>query len=117
MLRDSTVYVDEDGEEEKGISDLPSRRGSTATDKTFMLYTPDEERSVVRKFDRRLVLFIALLYILSFLDRSSKCRLSFERDTDKAQMLGMLRSLDSQQIYIQIQTSMTGFCGLSTLVA
>ena len=35
-------------------------------------YTPEEERVVVRKLDRRLVLFLALLYMLSFLDRSSK---------------------------------------------
>lgn len=34
-------------------------------------YTAEEERAVVRKFDRRLVLFVALLYLLSFLDRSS----------------------------------------------
>lgn len=34
-------------------------------------YTAVEERAVVRKFDRRLVLFVALLYMLSFLDRSS----------------------------------------------
>lgn len=34
-------------------------------------FTPDEERAVVRKFDRHLVLFIALLYMLGFLDRSS----------------------------------------------
>lgn len=38
-------------------------------------YTPAEERAVVKKFDRRLVLFIALLYMLSFLDRSSKSAL------------------------------------------
>jgi hypothetical protein len=44
------------------------RRGSVAS---FQLYTPDEERSVVRKFDRRLVVFVALLYMVSFLDRSS----------------------------------------------
>ena len=31
-----------------------------------------EEHAVVRKLDRRLVLFVALLYMLSFLDRSSK---------------------------------------------
>lgn len=36
-----------------------------------MAYTAEEERGVVRKFDRRLVLFVALLYLLSFLDRSS----------------------------------------------
>lgn len=35
------------------------------------LYTPEEERAVVRKFDRKLVVFVALLYMLSFLDRSS----------------------------------------------
>lgn len=34
-------------------------------------YTQDEERVVVRSFDRRLVPFLALLYLLSFLDRSS----------------------------------------------
>lgn len=38
---------------------------------TCMLYTRAEEASVIRAFDRRLVLFIALLYMLSFLDRSS----------------------------------------------
>ena len=40
---------------------------------SFELYTPDEERAVVRKFDRRLVLFLSLCYMLSFLDRSSEC--------------------------------------------
>ena len=34
-------------------------------------YTAEEERAVVGKFDRRLVLFVAFLYMLSFLDRSS----------------------------------------------
>lgn len=34
-------------------------------------YTDLEEKAVLRKFDRRLVLFIALLYMLSFLDRSN----------------------------------------------
>lgn len=58
-------------EEEKGPNFLRSRRASASTLQSFMLYTPDEERSVIRKFDRRLVLFVALLYMLSFLDRSS----------------------------------------------
>lgn len=49
----------------------PPRRGSTSSTQSFQLYTPDEERAVVRKFDKRLVLFVALLYMLSFLDRSS----------------------------------------------
>ncbi|WEW57406.1 hypothetical protein PRK78_002873 [Emydomyces testavorans] len=34
-------------------------------------YTADEERRVVRKFDRRLTLLMAFLYMLSFLDRSN----------------------------------------------
>ncbi|KAK1237725.1 hypothetical protein MKX07_003561 [Trichoderma sp. CBMAI-0711] len=38
---------------------------------SFLLYTPDEENAVRRKFDRKLVLFVALLYMLSFLDRSN----------------------------------------------
>lgn len=38
----------------------------------FRRYTAEEERAVLRKLDRRLVLFMALLYMLSFLDRSSK---------------------------------------------
>ena len=36
------------------------------------IFTVDEEKAVVRKLDRRLVLFIAFLYMLSFLDRSSE---------------------------------------------
>lgn len=34
-------------------------------------YTLEEEKEVVRIFDRRLVPFLALLYLLAFLDRSS----------------------------------------------
>ena len=34
-------------------------------------YTDEEERTVLRKLDRRLVLFLSLLYLLSFLDRSN----------------------------------------------
>lgn len=40
--------------------------------RSFVSYTCDEERAVVKKLDRRLVLFVAFLYMLSFLDRSSK---------------------------------------------
>lgn len=39
-------------------------------------YTAEEERAVVDKFDRRLVLFVAFLYMLSFLDRSSASTIS-----------------------------------------
>ncbi|KAL8765409.1 MAG: hypothetical protein Q9209_007515 [Squamulea sp. 1 TL-2023] len=46
----------------------PSRHASTASP---ALFSSSEEQTVTRKFDRHLVLFIALLYMLSFLDRSN----------------------------------------------
>ena len=64
---------DDDDDDEKDERPVFARRGSASTTHSFQLYTPDEERAVVRKFDRRLVLFVALLYMLSFLDRSSMC--------------------------------------------
>ncbi|KAM0449038.1 hypothetical protein ACHAPV_007723 [Trichoderma viride] len=48
-----------------------SGRLSASSVESFQLYTPDEELTVRRKFDRKLVLFVALLYMLSFLDRSN----------------------------------------------
>ncbi|ORY65074.1 major facilitator superfamily domain-containing protein [Pseudomassariella vexata] len=48
-----------------------SRRLSQSTVASFQLYTPDEEQAVVRKLDRKLVLFLALCYMVSFLDRSN----------------------------------------------
>ncbi|KAF5026724.1 hypothetical protein F66182_1192 [Fusarium sp. NRRL 66182] len=50
---------------------IAGRSRSPGSVASFQLYTPDEERAVRRKFDRRLVLFVALLYMLSFLDRSN----------------------------------------------
>lgn len=63
--------VDDESLEKDNLGRLDRGRGSDTSIQTFMLYTPDEENSVVRKFDSRLVLFVALLYMLSFLDRSS----------------------------------------------
>ncbi|KAK7543245.1 major facilitator superfamily domain-containing protein [Phyllosticta citricarpa] len=81
---------DDENEEEKGF--LGGRGGSGAgsvrnagsgaaavgasgsgsgTVEDFELFTPDEDRRVRRKLDRRLVLFMGLLYLLSFLDRSN----------------------------------------------
>ena len=60
-----------DSDDGNGFSFNKPRTGSTSTAQSFKLYTPDEERTVKRKFDRRLVLFVAFLYMLSFLDRSS----------------------------------------------
>lgn len=64
-------FEDWQSEDEKSPDFSGTRRASASTVQSFMLYTPDEERSVVRKFDRKLVLFVAFLYMLSFLDRSS----------------------------------------------
>lgn len=59
-------------DEEEDDTPFTKRRGSASTTQSFMLYTPDEERAVIKKFDRRLVSFVSLLYMLSFLDRSSE---------------------------------------------
>jgi MFS family permease len=63
---------DEDSDDEAESSALAGRsrlrRDSVAS---FELYTPDEERKVRHKLDTRLVLFVALLYLFSFLDRSN----------------------------------------------
>ena len=64
----------DDDDDDEGVFDghqRQHRRASVSTVQSYQLYTPDEERAVVRKFDRKLVLFVALLYMLSFLDRSS----------------------------------------------
>ncbi|KAL3427436.1 major facilitator superfamily transporter [Phlyctema vagabunda] len=62
-----------------------TRRASMSTIQSFQLYTPDEERRVVRKLDKHLVLFVALLYCLSFLDRSN---------IGNANIAGLARDLD-----------------------
>ncbi|KAG6008020.1 hypothetical protein E4U54_008758 [Claviceps lovelessii] len=52
--------------------DESRRRGSgSSTVASFELFTPDEEAAVRTKFDRKLVLFVAMLFMLSFLDRSN----------------------------------------------
>ena len=60
-------------DDQEADSFLPSlHRPSLDSVQSFQLYTPDEDRAVLRKLDRKLVFFMALLYSLSFLDRSSK---------------------------------------------
>jgi hypothetical protein len=65
----------ESKEEEAAEHDLlPNAcRASIDSAQSYELYTPDEDRAVLRKLDRKLVTFMALLYCLSFLDRSSEC--------------------------------------------
>lgn len=68
---------EEDEEDEEGRRFLPGRGAGDAQAEDavqdYELYTPDEEAAVVKRLDRRLVLFMGLLYMLSFLDRSSMC--------------------------------------------
>ena len=47
------------------------RRRRRKSVQSFELYTPDEEKAVRQKLDTHLVLCVALLYMLSFLDRSN----------------------------------------------
>ncbi|KAH7398457.1 major facilitator superfamily domain-containing protein [Pyrenochaeta sp. MPI-SDFR-AT-0127] len=73
-LRTITPHGQPASRDESGEGDglLPSiRRPSLDSVQSYELYTPDEDRAVLRKLDRRLVLFMAMLYCLSFLDRSN----------------------------------------------
>lgn len=72
-----------DGSDDDEVYEL-NERGSRETDgandnrlRHGFTFTAEEERAVVNKFDRRLVLFVAFLYMLSFLDRSSLSYLPF----------------------------------------
>jgi hypothetical protein len=68
---DEPYAKEEPEEEDEGF--IPSlRRTSLESAQSYELYTPDEDRAVLKKLDRRLVSFMALLYMLSFLDRSSE---------------------------------------------
>ncbi|KAI0875841.1 MFS general substrate transporter [Hypoxylon argillaceum] len=84
--RDDSEYSSDDDDDEdededddkdaRGVSrrggrGYNERRPSDSTVASFQLYTPDEEKAVVRKFDRRLVMFLACCYMLSFVDRSN----------------------------------------------
>ncbi|KAF2688174.1 MFS general substrate transporter [Lentithecium fluviatile CBS 122367] len=59
--------------EHEGLLPSPRRFSidSVQSAQSYELYTPDEDKAVLRKLDRRLVAFMALLYCLSFLDRSN----------------------------------------------
>ena len=61
-----------DIEEENGYDSLEELERKDRRVQSRPKFTPEEEREVVKVFDRRLVPFLALLYLLAFLDRSSK---------------------------------------------
>lgn len=74
--RKGSGAMDADGEEDEGqhfLSEQGRRQSDSASVASFELYTPDEGRAVLKKLDRRVVVLLALLYLLSFLDRSSMC--------------------------------------------
>jgi hypothetical protein len=74
-LRPITSHTEPSSAQEDVEEDnlLPrERRASIDSVQSYELYTPDEDRDVLKKLDRRLVSFMALLYCLSFLDRSSE---------------------------------------------
>lgn len=64
------INDDNDNEDDEFLPSI--RRASLDSAQSYELYTPDEDRAVLKKLDGRLVLFMALLYCLSFLDRSSE---------------------------------------------
>jgi len=65
-LHELTNLDDDDGKGSDEHQELATQR--------YDLYSPEEDKKVLKKLDRRVVLFIAFLYLLSFLDRSSEYR-------------------------------------------
>ncbi|KAI0811630.1 major facilitator superfamily domain-containing protein [Xylaria sp. FL0064] len=68
---DSEAYELDELDSVAVASPKRSTFGPGDDDNDFRHYSPDAERAVVRKFDRRLVLFLAFCYMLSFVDRSN----------------------------------------------
>lgn len=64
---------DSSSDESHGEDDEDKRRLTRARRANTLSkdYTENEETAIIKKFDRKLVLFLAFLYLLSFLDRSS----------------------------------------------
>lgn len=78
MLRVQT-YFDDATDASESVSDVELSNHDPSVEleskdrpvRSASYYTLDEEAEIVKAFDRRLVPFLALLYLLSFLDRSS----------------------------------------------
>jgi hypothetical protein len=60
-----------DIEDDNGYNTSEELEGKLPRGRSAPGYTSEEESEVVKRFDRRLVPFLALLYLLAFLDRSS----------------------------------------------
>lgn len=72
-FRRQGTELDDDDNDDPTSHLKPShlRRRRRESTHSFELYTPTEETRVRRKLDTRLVLFVALLYLIGFLDRSN----------------------------------------------
>ena len=71
MEAEGEGYADYDGDHSGYESEQDFRPKETSRARSLPEYTIAEEREVVKKLDRKLVPFLALCYLLSFLDRSS----------------------------------------------
>ena len=63
---------DDEGDDNIGRPRGRPARQNRLDGRAAQTYTASEERAVLRKLDRHLVFFLAILYMLSFLDRSSQ---------------------------------------------
>jgi len=80
-INDLINQLDPDSEFHPISGPVKQRQQSLSSMQSFELYTPDEEKRVLRKLDVQVVLFMSFLYLLSFLDRSSRFlhfRISFK---------------------------------------
>jgi len=71
-INDLINELDPDSEFHPISGPMKNRQQSLSSVQSFELYTPDEEKRVLRKLDVHVVLFMSFLYLLSFLDRSSE---------------------------------------------
>lgn len=81
-----SIELESVGKRSPSMSNLGEEIHEAEEDQSFkprdkaVIYTSEEEKVVLRKLDRNLVLFLAILYMLSFLDRSSTATASMKQD-------------------------------------
>ncbi len=71
-VSDTPTIEHYDDPNEKRYQRRRGRRPTEPDNASGVSYSAEEERQVVKQLDRKLVLFLAFLYMLSFLDRSSE---------------------------------------------
>ncbi|GAQ06210.1 hypothetical protein ALT_3531 [Aspergillus lentulus] len=70
-FRAEADYISDDEGQDEGYDSYDDQEAKPKRAVVGTKYTAAEEMQVVKKFDRKLVPFLALLYLLSFLDRSN----------------------------------------------